>query len=100
MNEIGGAVQRVDDPVQLVGIGLLGGAFFSNETRFGQQGAELRHNQLLTFFVDVRNQVVEALVLHRVEAEFLAFGQQERTCGAGNGVEVGPEVFWKNHAVG
>lgn len=65
VEEVGGAVEGVDDPpvLGLGGGGSLGGALFGEERSRGEQTPEPPYESALRLFVDVADELIEALEL-------------------------------------
>ena len=81
VNEVGRAVQRVDDPVgPALNPGLA--PFFAEHAAARQQRGQAFDEHLLGLLVDVAHQRVECLGLNRVRLEFAAFAADPVAYGA------------------
>ena len=83
MDEVRGAIERVDHPKQLLGI-VAGKSLLSNETCLGQKLAQGTDDELLGAFVDIRHIVVGMFAFHPFEGELTALVADIRSCPTGN----------------
>ena len=82
VDEVGGAVERIDHPEHLLGI-VAGKSFLGDESRLGQQFAQRTDNQLFGTFIDIRHIIVGMLALHALERELTALLADIGACPAG-----------------
>ena len=92
MNEIRGAVERIDHPKHLL-VAMRCQSLLGDEARLGQQLLQRLDNHALGGLVDIRHIVVGVLALHLIDAETRAFLLDIGPCLAGYTANGSGELF-------